>query len=95
MRRAVSEPLPSPCDWMEVRTADCAYVLVMPTCSRLGVARRAGAPEGNLMSNKPHQHPHGKQRTSRTTRLVVAIVLIVIFAAGLVASLDGHPVLLR
>jgi hypothetical protein len=47
------------------------------------------------MSNKPHQHPHGKQRTSRTTRLVVAIVLIVIFAAGLVASLDGHPVLLR
>jgi hypothetical protein len=48
-----------------------------------------------MMSNKPHQHPHRKQRASRSTRLLVAILLIALFVIGLALSAAGHPVLLR
>jgi hypothetical protein len=49
----------------------------------------------NRMSNKPHQHPHRRDRASRTTRLLVAIVLLILFLVGLALSASGHPVLLR
>jgi len=48
------------------------------------------------MSNKPHQHPHERNRhASRVTRLLVAILLIALFLLGLALSATGHPVLLR
>jgi hypothetical protein len=47
------------------------------------------------MSNKPHQHPHKKQGASRTTRVLVALLLILLFVIGLALSATGHPVLLR
>ena len=48
------------------------------------------------MSNKPHERPHGqKRRMSQMTRLLVAMLLIVLFLIGLVLSATGHPVLLR
>jgi hypothetical protein len=48
------------------------------------------------MSNKPHQHPHKeKWHASRVSRLLVAILLIVLFLLGLALSASGHPVLLR
>jgi len=43
------------------------------------------------MSNKPHLHPHQKQRqASRTTRLIVAILIVAIMALGIVLSASGH-----
>jgi cytochrome b561 len=48
------------------------------------------------MSNKPHHHPDERKRqASRTTRLLLAIVLIALFLLGLALSASGHPVLLR
>jgi hypothetical protein len=48
------------------------------------------------MSNKPHQHPHKqKWHARRSTRLLVAILLIALFLLGLALSAAGHPVLLR
>jgi hypothetical protein len=48
------------------------------------------------MSNKPHEHPHKQERrASRSTRLLVAILLIALFVVGLALSATGHPVFLR
>ena len=43
------------------------------------------------MSNKPHQHPHQKKRhASRATRLLMAILIIAIFALVIALEATGR-----
>jgi hypothetical protein len=43
------------------------------------------------MSNKPHLHPHAKKRrASRATRVLVAILILLILAAGIALSATGR-----
>lgn len=43
------------------------------------------------MSNKPHLRPHRKkQQASRTTRLIVAILILAIFALGIALAASGR-----
>jgi hypothetical protein len=45
------------------------------------------------MSNKPHLHPHQEKRhASRITRLLMAILIIAIFALVIALELTGHVV---
>ena len=45
------------------------------------------------MSNKPHLHPHQKKRqASQTTKLLMAILILAIFALGIALELTGHVV---
>jgi hypothetical protein len=45
------------------------------------------------MSNKPHLHPHQKKRqASLTTRLLVAILILAIFALVIALEATGHVV---
>ena len=47
--------------------------------------------ERSTMGNKPHLHPHQRQRrTSRTTRLLVAIFILAILALGIALSATGR-----
>ena len=49
--------------------------------------------QGNMMSNKPHLHPHQKKRqASLTTRLLVAILILAIFALVIALEATGHVV---
>jgi hypothetical protein len=49
--------------------------------------------QGNKMSNKPHLHPHQKKRQeSQTTKLLMAILILAIFALGIALELTGHVV---
>jgi hypothetical protein len=43
-----------------------------------------------MMSNKPHLRPHQKQQASRTTRLLVAILILGIFALAIALEVTGH-----
>jgi hypothetical protein len=46
-----------------------------------------------MMSNKPHLRPHRKKRkASRITRLVVAILILAIFALGIALAASGRVV---
>jgi hypothetical protein len=46
-----------------------------------------------MMSNKPHLRPHQKeQQASRITRLLVAILILAIFALGIALEATGHVV---
>ena len=46
-----------------------------------------------MMSNKPHLHPHQKKRqASLTTRLLVAIRILAIFALVIALEATGHVV---
>jgi hypothetical protein len=45
------------------------------------------------MSNKPHLRPHLKKRqASQATRLIVAILIIAIFALAIALEATGHVV---
>ena len=45
------------------------------------------------MSNKPHLHPHQKKRqASLTTRLLMAIFILAIFALVIALEATGHVV---
>jgi hypothetical protein len=45
------------------------------------------------MSNKPHLHPHQKERhASRITRLLVAILIVSAFVLVLALEATGHIV---
>jgi hypothetical protein len=45
------------------------------------------------MSNKPHLRPHQEKRqASQTTRLLVAILIITIFALAIALEATGHIV---
>jgi Ca2+/H+ antiporter len=47
--------------------------------------------ERNVMSNKPHHRPHQNQRrASRTTRLLVATLIVAVFAFIVALELTGH-----
>ena len=49
--------------------------------------------QGNMMSNKPHLHPHQKKRqASQITRLLMAIHILAIFVLGIALELTGHVV---
>jgi hypothetical protein len=49
--------------------------------------------ERNMMSNKPHLRPHQEKRqASQTTRLLVAILIITIFALAIALEATGHIV---
>ncbi len=49
--------------------------------------------QGNMMSNKPHLRPHQKkQQANQITRLVVAILILAIFALGIALELTGRVV---
>jgi len=49
--------------------------------------------ERNMMSNKPHLRPHEKgRRASRITRLLVAILIIAIFALAIALEMTGRVV---
>jgi hypothetical protein len=49
--------------------------------------------QGNMMSNKPHLRPHQKKRqANQITTLVVAILILAIFALGIALELTGHVV---
>jgi hypothetical protein len=44
-----------------------------------------------MMSNKPHLHPHQKKRqASRTTRLLVAILIVAAFALVIALEATGR-----
>jgi hypothetical protein len=46
-----------------------------------------------MMSNKPHQRPHQKKRqASQTTRLLVTILIVAIFALAIALEATGHVV---
>jgi Na+/proline symporter len=46
------------------------------------------------MSNKPHHRPHQSQRrASRTTRLLVVILIVAAFAFILALELTGHIII--
>jgi len=46
-----------------------------------------------MMSNKPHQRPHRKKRqASQTTRLLVTILIVTIFALAIALEATGHVV---
>ena len=46
-----------------------------------------------MMSNKPHLHPHQKKRqASLTTRLLVAILILAVFALVIALEATGHVV---
>lgn len=46
-----------------------------------------------MMSNKPHLHPHQKkQQARRTTRLLVAILVLAVFALAIALEMTGHVV---
>jgi hypothetical protein len=45
------------------------------------------------MSNKPHLHPHQKERqASRVTRLVVAILILAFFMGAIALEVTGHVI---
>jgi hypothetical protein len=45
------------------------------------------------MSNKPHLRPHQEKRqASQVTRLIVAILIITVFALAIALELTGHVV---
>ena len=47
----------------------------------------------NMMSNKPHLRPHQEKRqASQVTRLLVAIVIIAVFALAIALEATGHIV---
>jgi hypothetical protein len=47
--------------------------------------------QGNMMSNKPHLHPRQEERhASRITRLLVAILIVAIFAFAIALEATGH-----
>jgi hypothetical protein len=47
--------------------------------------------QGNMMSNKPHLHPHQEERqASRITRLLVAILVLGIFALAIALEVTGR-----
>jgi hypothetical protein len=49
--------------------------------------------ERNMMSNKPHQHPHQEERqANQKTRLLVAILIVAIFALLIALEATGHVV---
>jgi hypothetical protein len=49
--------------------------------------------QGNMMSNKPHLRPHQKKRhASRITGLLVAILIVAIFAFVIALEATGHVV---
>ena len=49
--------------------------------------------QGNMMSNKPHLRPHQEKRhASEITRLLMAILILAIFALGIALELTGHVV---
>lgn len=49
--------------------------------------------QGTMMSNKPHLHPHQKkQQARRTTRLLVAILVLAVFALAIALEMTGHVV---
>jgi len=44
-----------------------------------------------MMSNKPHRHPHHEKRqASQITRLLVAILIITIFALAIALEVTGR-----
>jgi HAMP domain-containing protein len=44
-----------------------------------------------MMSNKPHLRPHQKERqASKTTRLLVAILIVAILAFAIALEVTGH-----
>jgi hypothetical protein len=46
-----------------------------------------------MMSNKPHLRPHQEERqASQITRLLVAILVITVFALAIALELTGHVV---
>jgi hypothetical protein len=44
------------------------------------------------MGNKPHLRPHQKRQASRITRLLMAILVIAIFALAIALEATGHIV---
>ncbi len=46
-----------------------------------------------MMSNKPHLRPHQKKRqASRAARLLVAILVLAVFALAIALEMTGHVV---
>jgi hypothetical protein len=45
------------------------------------------------MSNKPHLRPHSKRRqVSQVTRLLIAILIVTLFALAIALEATGHVV---